>query len=129
MGGGGGVEERRGKRKRTRTLYCIKHLGCMYKEGGGCRGVVGGGGGDEQFNSRSDISFGKRSVKGTRWWEGGGGSNKVNDTFKKNKARKQTKLGGKNGQTLTQSPTKKTPSFNFQFVLTASRKVHKCRLG
>ena len=25
---------------RTRTLYCIKHLGCMYKGGGGGRGSI-----------------------------------------------------------------------------------------
>ena len=44
------VRER--ERTQTRTLYCIKHLGCMYK-----------GGSNKQFNSSSDISFGKSLSK------------------------------------------------------------------
>ena len=44
--------ERERTRTRTRTLYCIKHLGCMYK-----------GGSNKQFNSSSDISFGKSLSK------------------------------------------------------------------
>ena len=47
---------------RTRTLYCIKHLGCMYK-----------GGSNKQFNSSSDISFGKSLSKLYTGWGGGGG--------------------------------------------------------
>ena len=36
-------------------------------------GVYVQGGSNKQFNSSSDISFGKKSVKIVHWWGGGGG--------------------------------------------------------
>ena len=94
MGGEGG--------ERTRTLYCIKHLRFVHKGGGG------GGGSSRQFNSRSDISFGKGLSKVYTGGRGGGGGDKVKKKQAKTNKAKNTRTRARahtHTHTHTQSKT------------------------